>query len=967
MVSEEKSGLSSRKWPWAATCASAAPSSAARARRDGRRLPVEHLGHRVLRRPRPAPRRHRCRAPARRASRGARPPGPTPGPAATAAPTACSVTGRSRQRRAAGPTGRPAAPRVRRPRPAGPPVRRGPSRGGPAASRAPATSSWARRPRAAWRSVKRAKSTAAAAAAASPTTRWRTRPRPATSACRTPSSSASSTSTVSSSASASRSEPTSSTCAVSPVPRACSSRRRTCCSSRAARAWRASVGASGCAGLRQTEVLRTQGDQVGTGLRVVAGSSRRAWQAPSARHRSDHRSSWRASPDWSAPSGCRARPGRHRDRPIRARSSWLPRVAWCSSRAWRPRSQARSTPPTSPAVSRRLASASQPRARVGPVGALAEGGRLLEPLVHQRLAPGSARTRAPTLAPSSSTCGSSGAAASRAATDQRLEPDQQPGGASGLLGTRRDREQLGPDPVPLAPLAPEQAARRVRCRPRACPVTCSRGRSRECQPEVCLLDVDERTSVEGTLHHLQRIGRHARGEVDAAPVVDEVHAGHVESVEAVARVRVGLERAGQVALEEGEPPHRVDPDGQGRPLAQGRVDLHGLCERASRGVQVAEPGPGRVPRGGARGPSRRRRPNPSRISRARAQVVGACLEALQREAQDACPAHEHAGQRQSVELGGGAVELGEALARAPGVDERAAQRRTHVARALAVDAAAERAGPGAGARAPRPYGRSRAARCRRPGARSRRVPGRGRARARPAPSLRAPSGSANSVRSSSSASPRSTRSPSLPIARRKAARTPARGRTDGASVGAMDDWMIGDDRRRRSTDQLRDLRKANDGQVDWNTEAPADFTYLFHPDRVLVGAEDVEEFEAAAARLDKGVLGEPPRRDDVRLLGGELVRYVLPARRRARPCRRCSTCSRRPGCAAVLPRPTTGSTSPPAGRRRQRVPRGRARGDRSHRPVAPGRAAGEGTRGQRRRGRHRMAPACRDRPPHARG
>jgi hypothetical protein len=94
----------------------------------------------------------------------------------------------------------------------------------------------------------------------------------------------------------------------------------------------------------------------------------------------------------------------------------------------------------------------------------------------------------------------------------------------------------------------------------------------------------------------------------------------------------------------------------------------------------------------------------------------------------------------------------------------------------------------------------------------------------------------------------------------------------------MDDWMIGDDRRRRSTDQLRDLRRANDGQVDWNTEAPADFTYLFHPDRVLVGVEDVEEFESAVARLDKGVLGEPPRRDHVRLLDGELVRYVLAAR-----------------------------------------------------------------------------------------
>jgi hypothetical protein len=94
----------------------------------------------------------------------------------------------------------------------------------------------------------------------------------------------------------------------------------------------------------------------------------------------------------------------------------------------------------------------------------------------------------------------------------------------------------------------------------------------------------------------------------------------------------------------------------------------------------------------------------------------------------------------------------------------------------------------------------------------------------------------------------------------------------------MSDWKIGDDRRRRTTDQLRDLNQANDGQVDWDTEAPADFTYLFHPDHVLVGAEDVDDFEAAVARLDKGVLTEAPRRDDVRLLDGDLVRYVLPER-----------------------------------------------------------------------------------------
>lgn len=94
----------------------------------------------------------------------------------------------------------------------------------------------------------------------------------------------------------------------------------------------------------------------------------------------------------------------------------------------------------------------------------------------------------------------------------------------------------------------------------------------------------------------------------------------------------------------------------------------------------------------------------------------------------------------------------------------------------------------------------------------------------------------------------------------------------------MGDWKIGDDRRRRSTDQLRNLRQANDGQVAWDTEAPADFTFLFHPDHVLVGAEDVDEFDAALARLDKGVLAEAPRRDDVRLLGGDLVRYTLAAR-----------------------------------------------------------------------------------------
>lgn len=94
----------------------------------------------------------------------------------------------------------------------------------------------------------------------------------------------------------------------------------------------------------------------------------------------------------------------------------------------------------------------------------------------------------------------------------------------------------------------------------------------------------------------------------------------------------------------------------------------------------------------------------------------------------------------------------------------------------------------------------------------------------------------------------------------------------------MGDWKIGDDRRRRTTDQLRDFRAANDGQVSWDTEAPADFTYVYHPDRVLIRLADAEDFERAVAQLDKGILGQPPRRDDVRLLDGELVRYVLAER-----------------------------------------------------------------------------------------
>ena len=91
------------------------------------------------------------------------------------------------------------------------------------------------------------------------------------------------------------------------------------------------------------------------------------------------------------------------------------------------------------------------------------------------------------------------------------------------------------------------------------------------------------------------------------------------------------------------------------------------------------------------------------------------------------------------------------------------------------------------------------------------------------------------------------------------------------------DWKIGSDKRRRTTDQLRQFRELNDGQVAWDTEAPADYTYLYHPDRVLVRSEDSDAFEGALRRLDGLLEGELQR--EATLLDDALVRYVLPPRR----------------------------------------------------------------------------------------
>lgn len=91
------------------------------------------------------------------------------------------------------------------------------------------------------------------------------------------------------------------------------------------------------------------------------------------------------------------------------------------------------------------------------------------------------------------------------------------------------------------------------------------------------------------------------------------------------------------------------------------------------------------------------------------------------------------------------------------------------------------------------------------------------------------------------------------------------------------DFNIKDDQRRRSTDQLQNFREANDGAVAWNTEAPADFTFLFDPDHVLVRASVVEAFERAVEATKDLFDGELTRAEEP--APGYLARYRLPTRR----------------------------------------------------------------------------------------
>ncbi len=73
------------------------------------------------------------------------------------------------------------------------------------------------------------------------------------------------------------------------------------------------------------------------------------------------------------------------------------------------------------------------------------------------------------------------------------------------------------------------------------------------------------------------------------------------------------------------------------------------------------------------------------------------------------------------------------------------------------------------------------------------------------------------------------------------------------------DWKIGSDNDDAPPTSSAAFAKANDGQVAWDTEAPADFTYVYHPDRVLVRSADVEEFDRAVARLDQSVFKDRRR------------------------------------------------------------------------------------------------------------
>lgn len=108
------------------------------------------------------------------------------------------------------------------------------------------------------------------------------------------------------------------------------------------------------------------------------------------------------------------------------------------------------------------------------------------------------------------------------------------------------------------------------------------------------------------------------------------------------------------------------------------------------------------------------------------------------------------------------------------------------------------------------------------------------------------------------------------------------------------EYNIKDDARRKLTDQVLNFHAANDGAVAWNTAAPADFTFLFDPDHVLVRASATEAFERAVeATKDELLDGELIRVEEP--APGYLSRYRLPARRNGLSVPEVVTALRRTG------------------------------------------------------------------------
>ena len=127
------------------------------------------------------------------------------------------------------------------------------------------------------------------------------------------------------------------------------------------------------------------------------------------------------------------------------------------------------------------------------------------------------------------------------------------------------------------------------------------------------------------------------------------------------------------------------------------------------------------------------------------------------------------------------------------------------------------------------------------------------------------------------------------------------------------DWKIGDDRRRRTTDQIRAFQKANDGEVAWDTLAPADFTYVFHPDRVLVDGRGRRGVRGPRGR--SSATGSSPASCAATTSSCSTASWCAtccPSVVTASRCPRCSTSSRTTACDAGPRRPTTGCTSSPA-------------------------------------------------------